>query len=270
MFRGFCFIISIFIIFGCTSKQTEAFSSWKEPITGMEFILIPKGSFSMGNSSNNHNGPNTELQHKVKISHDFWLARFEVTQEQWQHIMGKEEIHPEKPSPFRNTHPQYPVVGISYFDIQQFMDRLNTLSTDHQFRLPTEAEWEYACRAGTTTPYSCGFYISDTLANYNATWPSTHSTPGNYIGHPVPVGSYPPNPWGLYDMHGNVWEWVADWYAPYSSAEAIDPQGPSNGTMKIIRGGSWYFGADHAESSSRRTHEPGLWGFSIGFRIVRE
>ena len=213
---------------------------------------------------------NAEIPHKVTISKDYWLARTEVTQQQWQIIMGTEEIHPEKSSPFRNTNPYYPIVSISFFDIQKFLKTLNKLSKGSTFRLPTEAEWEYACRAGTTTPFSNGSHISDAQANFNAEIATDYSISGNNIGHPAPVASYPPNSWGLYDMHGNVWEWVADWYAPYLSEYALDPQGPLIGEKKVIRGGSWYFGASNALSSSRRTHEPELWGFSIGFRIVRE
>lgn len=261
-------ILSIGFV-ACSLKQSESASIWKEPLTGMEFVQIPGGSFIMG-SQTTDDSTSSEEAHKVSISRDFWMALTEVTQRQWQIIMGAEEIHPEKPSPFRNTNPQYPVVSISYFDIQNFLEKLNTLTPGRNFRLPTEAEWEYACRAGTITPFSTGSQLSDAQANFNAEIPSAYSIPGNSIGHPVPVASYLPNEWGLYDMHGNVWEWVADWYAPYSSEPVIDPLGPPVGTQKVIRGGSWYYGANNARSSARRTHEPDLWGFSIGFRVVCE
>lgn len=211
-----------------------------------------------------------ETLHKVRISQDFWLGRTEVTQQQWAQIMGPDEIHPEKPSPFRFSHPEYPVVSISYYDIQVFLKRLNELSEDIIFRLPTEAEWEYACRAGTRTRFSSGNRLSDSQANYKAALESPYSIPGKNVGHPKAVGSYPPNPWGLFDMHGNVWEWVSDWHAPYSIQISADPQGPPEGSEKVIRGGSWYFGADRARSAARSTHAPDLWGFSIGFRIVCE
>ena len=269
MIRKVIFIVLIIAFIGCDCKQTESLTFWREPLTGMEFVLIPEGSFLMGTHLRNDTS-SVEIPHKVTISKDFWLARTEVTQQQWQIIMGAEETHPKKPSPFRNTNPHYPIVSISNFDIQKFLEILNKLSTTNTFRLPTEAEWEYACRAGTTTPFSTGFHISDAQANFNAEIASDYSTLGNYIGHPMPVASYPPNSMGLYDMHGNVWEWVSDWYAPYSSEQAIDPQGPQAGRKKVIRGGSWYFGANNALSSTRRTHEPELWGFSIGFRIVCE
>ena len=247
------------------SCQKKTILTLKEPVLGMEFVHISKGSFLMGASDINDDSKSI---HKVNISRDFWLGKTEVTQIQWQKIMGNEEVHSEKPSPFRCVNPNYPIVSVSYFDVEIFLERLNQLSDEYYFRLPTEAEWEYACRAGTTTPFSYGLTLEDTLANFNAKIPSIYSSLGNYLEHPTPVGSYAPNQWGLYDMHGNVWEWVSDWYGPYSKEDATDPIGPKHGKEKVIRGGSWYFGADFAKSSSRRIHEPGLWGFSIGFRIV--
>lgn len=263
-----CALIVLFAISSasCQKKQVPII---KEPVLGMEFVHIPKGSFQMGGNEMNVDSI-SESTHKVNISGDFWLGRTEVTQEQWQKIMGDEEIHPEKPSPYRGVNPKYPMVCVSYFDIEKFHERLNQLSGEYHFRLPTEAEWEYACRAGTTTPFSYGLSLTDSLANFNAEEPSEYSALENFPGHPEPVGSYPPNHWGLYDMHGNVWEWVSDWYAPYSDEEVTNPKGPAYGKEKVIRGGSWYFGAGNAKSSSRRSHEPGLWGFSIGFRIVCE
>ena len=269
MIKKVIFIFLITVLICCDCSQTESLAFWKEPLTGMEFVLIPKGSFLMGSHLRDDTS-SSGIPHKVTLSKDYWLARTEVTQHQWQIIMGDDEFHPKKPSPFRNTNPHYPIVSISYFDIQKFLKILNKKSKEITFRLPTEAEWEYACRAGTKTPFSTGFHISDAQANFNAEIASDYSILGNNIGHPLPIASYPPNSWRLHDMHGNVWEWVADWYAPYSSEHTFDPQGPQVGKKKVIRGGSWYFGANNATSSARRTHEPELWGFSIGFRIVCE
>lgn len=262
-------IVLLFFIsagLSCIKQSTIPFSTWSEPYTGMVFVLIPKGDFLMGS----HEPSGKEKLHKVTISKNFWMGQMEVTQDQWQSVMGNKERHPEKPSPFRNIDPNYPVVSVSYYEVQKFLDRLNELSKTHRFRLPTEAEWEYACRAGTTSAFSYGPQLSDTLANFNAEIPSKYVVIGKYPGHPVKTGSYPPNPWNLYNMHGNVWEWVSDWHAPYSLEESIDPKGPSSGDLKIIRGGSWYFGAGNAKSSTRRSHAPDLWGFSIGFRVVCE
>jgi len=259
----------LFLIFAaCGSDGPEPFSHYTEPVTQMKFVLLPGGSFYMGNPSANPDSLNSEIRHLVTLTKDFWIASTEVTREEWQKVMGDEELHPGKPSPFTNDNPHYPVVCKSYYDVQNFLRRLGKLSPGNRFRLPTEAEWEYACRAGTSTNFSTGTHISDSFGNFNAKIPSAFAATGRYIGHPTPVGSYPPNPWGLYDMHGNVWEWVDDWFAPYSPNKTINPQGPPEGTLKLIRGGSWYFGADNARSCSRRTHEPGDWGYSIGFRIV--
>ena len=260
--------IAIAILFiSLVSCKRKSISILTEPVLGMEFIHIRKGSFQMGDYEND-NGPAS--LHKVKLSKDFWIGKTEVTQDQWSKIIGNEEIHPNKPSPFRGLNPNYPVVSVSYLDIEIFLEKLNELSDGFTFRIPTEAEWEYACRAGTKSPFSYGAYLVDTLANYNAEIPSQYSITGKFPGHPKPVGSYPANQWGLYDMHGNVWEWVSDWYAPYSKKKVIDPSGPPSGKEKVIRGGSWYYGAENAKSSHRRTHAPKLWGFSIGFRLICE
>lgn len=264
------FIFLFLVYAACNNKQPKSFLIWKEPVTEMEFVKIPKGSFYMGNPIADTNVSYSESQHLVIIPGDFWLGRMEVTQAEWQKVMGDEEPHPEKPSPFRNDNKNYPVVSISYFDVQIFLQKLEKVSPGNRFRLPTEAEWEYACRAGTITNFNTGMQISDSLANYNAEIISSYSSIGKYIGHPTPVGSYPPNQWGLYDMHGNVWEWVSDCYAPYTTNKEINPHDPQDDTLKIIRGGSWYFAADNARSYSRKIHPPQLWGFSIGFRIVRE
>lgn len=263
------FFLSLLVLCFNTNCKKKTGPIIKDPVLGMEFALIRKGSFTMGNLERK-DGP-TPIQ-QVHISKDYWLGITEVTQGQWQKIMGSQEIHPDKPSPFLGVNSNYPKVSVSYYDIMDFLQKLNTLSKGHgyRFRLPTEAEWEYACRANTTSPFSYGEILSDTLANYNAKIPSIYSKPGIFLEHPMPVKSYPPNPWGLYDMHGNVWEWVSDWYGPYPNNEMTDPIGPKNGEEKVIRGGSWYFGAQNAKSSFRKPHQPRLWGFSIGFRVVCE
>ncbi len=241
-----------------------------EPYTGIEFILIGKGDFLMGEPSDSITIPGSDIPHRVVISGDFWMSRTEITLAQWQKVMGRKELHTEKPNPFRNDNQNYPVVSVSYNDVQDFLSKLNRLSPGYKFRLPTEAEWEYACRAGTNTNFSFGDTLSDSEACYNAACTSAFSRKGEKSMHPAPVGSYQPNQWGLYDMHGNAWEWVSDWFAPYKAESLVDPSGPPYGKEKVIRGGSWYFCADNAKSSSRRAHDPDLWGFSIGFRIVCE
>ncbi|HEY8020201.1 MAG TPA: formylglycine-generating enzyme family protein, partial [Thermoanaerobaculia bacterium] len=167
--------------------------------------------------------------------------------------------------------------------------RLAQASAGRRFRLPTEAEWEYACRAGTRTPYSTGKRLTPGQANFDGRDAASNGpAPRLYLAHPAPVGSFPPNAWGLFEMHGNVWEWCEDWYGDYPAgtpaSPARDPHGPPREAARrvvdarggdwelkrVIRGGSWYFGADSCRSALRYTHAPADKGFSLGFRLVRE
>ncbi|MDG1573428.1 formylglycine-generating enzyme family protein [Robiginitalea sp. M366] len=235
------FLLLVLLTLGCKAKgEPDALT---EPLTGMELVRLPAGTFLMGEEGK---------QHRETLAEPFWMGRTEVTQAQWEAVMGKGEPHPEKPSPFRGQHPQYPVVSISYVEVQDFLARLNHAGGPWVYRLPTEAQWEYACRAGTTTPFYTGEVLTAAQANINAEIPSETGPPGKAVGHPTPVGSYPPNPWGLQDMHGNAWEWVAA------------PDGP------WLKGGSWYYGAGNARSGHRRAHRADAWGFSIGFRVVAQ
>jgi formylglycine-generating enzyme required for sulfatase activity len=215
-------------------------ASYVEPRTGMKFVHIPAGTFTMGSPLTEPSRQKDETPHRVTITRAFYMSATEVTQRQWQTVMGS------NPSHFRN--PDAPVERVTWNEIREFLRRIDA-------RLPTEAEWEYACRAGTTTAYSTGATLRD--ANYDG-----QST--------MPVASFAPNAWGLYDMHGNVWEWCADEHCPYPDGDARDPFNRCGSPYKVIRGGSWHFGADSARSALRYTHEPHLRGFSIGFRVVRD
>ncbi len=260
----------LILITACSVNKRVPFSHWTEPVTKTDFVYIPPGKFLMGNSESMNRSENADLIHSVEITRGFWMATIEITQAQWEKVMGKAEIHPEKPSPFWGINTKYPKVSISYYDVQEFLRKLNERSPGKHFRLPTEAEWEYACRAGTDTRFSFGNTLSDSIACFNAEIITDFSKFAMKPEHPRPVGSYAPNKWGLYDMHGNVFEWVSDWYAPYSSEEQINPKGPENGELKVISGGSWYFSAEKAQSFYRMTHAPSLWGISIGFRIAMD
>ena len=209
-----------------------------DPITGMEFVRISKGTFIMGSPKTEADRGEDEEQHSVTIAKDFWLGSTEVTQQQWMKVMGN------NPSAHQNCGPRCPVENVTYFDVLEFLRRLNEHNSGATYRLPTEAEWEYACRAGTTTAFSFGDMLTTKQARFDAQ------------DGPVPVKSFPANSWGLFDMHGNVWEWTSDWY-------------DSTEIKRVIRGGSWYFGADSARCALRYTHEPKDRGFSLGFRIVR-
>lgn len=179
----------------------------------------------------------------------------EVTQEQWLSVMGN------SPSQFKECGINCPVENVSWLDVQEFIRRLNRLEGTDKYRLPTEAEWEYACRAGSSTKYSFGdnAAILDEYAWYrnNSGW------------RPHPVGQKKPNAWGLYDMHGNVWEWCQDWQGDYPAGEVTDPKGPPSGHHKIIRGGSWLDGASILESSFRGQEYHVIRSNDIGFRLVR-
>jgi formylglycine-generating enzyme required for sulfatase activity len=216
----------------------------------MRFVRIPAGTFVMGSPMSEAGRRNDETQHRVVISRSFYMSATEVTQAQWKTVMGS------SPSFFRDGVPELPVERVTWYDVQAFLQRLSAHGGGH-FRLPTEAEWEYACRAGTSTEYAFGGRLSTEAANYN--------------GHrPMRVASYRANRWGLYDMHGNVWEWCADEYCPYPDHQVRDPVNRCGSRYKVIRGGSWYFDAGSARSALRYTHEPQWRGFSIGFRVVRD
>ena len=242
---------------GCSAHDP---ASWVEPNTGMEFVRIPAGSFRMGAPPGEPGREAGETLHRVTLSRPFELGRYEVTQEQWQAVMGS------NPSHFHDC-PRCPVERVSYRDVEEFIARLERLSGE-PFRLPSEAEWEYACRAGTTTPFSTGDNLTAAQANYDARYPYAGHPPGEYRAATTPAGSLPPNPWGLYDMHGNVWEWTGDDDCPYPTAAQTDPRPRCGSGLKVIRGGSWYFNADSARCGLRYTHAPSLLGFSLGFRLV--
>ncbi len=244
-------------------------SIWIEPFTSMEFVLIPAGKFLMGIPDAEKIRDEDAPLHPVRISKDFFIGKYEVTQGQWLAIMN------ENPSKFQDCGLDCPVENVNWFEVQEFIKRLNqtvaeTTSAEIKFRLPAEAEWEYACRAGTETPFSTGQNLTTGQANYDGNYPYPNFPAGIYRDSPVKVGSFPPNPWGVYDMHGNVWEWCQDWYCPYPANEVVDPVGNCDSGKRVIRGGSWYFNAESARSGRRYTHSPEDRGPSLGFRLVRE
>jgi len=238
-------------------------ADWIEPVTGIPFVLIRPGSFLMGSPAGEAQRGADETPHEVRITRPFYMGRYEVTQDQWAAVMG------DNPSRFRDCGGDCPVENVSAEMIRRFLDRLEEAG-GARLRLPTEAEWEYTCRAGTTGPYSTGAQLAAGQANIDARPTGAGSDPARYLGHPTPVGSYPSNGWGLFDMHGNVWEWCADRYCPYPSGVAVDPLGVCDSDRLVIRGGSWYYGADSARSALRYTHMPVDSGPSLGFRLARD
>jgi formylglycine-generating enzyme required for sulfatase activity len=216
----------------------------------LEMVLIPAGKFVMGSpkSEEGRSGFNDETQHEVTLTKPYYMGKYEVTQEQWEAVMG------DNPSS-KTIGAKLPVTDVSWENCQEFIKKLNE-KTNGGYRLPTEAEWEYACRAGTTTAYSVG----DRLAKSDA----------NIEGDSIKaVGSYKPNAFGLYDMHGNVWEWCEDWYGDYPAGAVMDPKGPSKGEDRVMRGGSFYSFDSLARSSYRNYITPSSRGYGSGFRLAR-
>jgi formylglycine-generating enzyme required for sulfatase activity len=218
----------------------------------MEFVPILSGEFMMGCSPGDTDCNSDEKPlHKVQITKSFELGKFEVTQAQWQAVMGS------NPSYFQGS--DRPVEQVSWNSIQTFLAKLNTRNDGYHYRLPTEAEWEYAARAGSTGPYYGR--LADVAWCDNNSGSQTH-----------PVGQKAPNSWGLYDMLGNVWEWCQDWYdeSYYSRSPVADPPGAS-GSRKVLRGVSWYYEFSWLWRVSVRGYvEPGFGNFDVGFRCVRE
>jgi formylglycine-generating enzyme required for sulfatase activity len=222
---------------------------------GIEFVLILAGTFMMGSPDSDTQAADGEKPaHRVTISQPFYLGMYAVTQGQWHAVMGT------NPSQFTDELNR-PVEWVSWDDTQEFLRRLNAKEGGMRYRLPTEAEWEYACRAGSTARYSFGDDSSQ-LDAYGWYYDNSGSTTH-------PVGQLTPNAWGLYDMHGNVLEWVQDWYGAYTPEPVTDPQGPTSGSLRVLRGGSWGNVAWYCRSAARGYGAPGGRFVLLGFRLVR-
>ena len=236
----------------------------------MDMIFCPPGTFTMGSPSNETGRGGDETQHQVTLSHGFYLGKHEVTQAQYQTIMnGNPSGLNADPSQFKGSN--RPVEKVSWNDAQIFLTRLNEmeqtagrLPTGWKYVLPTEAQWEYACRAGTTTAYSWGNDINSSRANYN--WDGG-ATSGNDFKQTRDVGQYAANPWGFFDMQGNVWEWVSDWKANYLIGAQTDPEGPASGSDRFLRGGSWYDDGALLRSAKRNNNTPSNRNNNLGFRV---
>jgi len=242
------------------AEKDRAFSN----AVGMKFVLMPVGTFTMGSPPYEQERDSDERPHLVTLSKAFYMQTTEVTQDQWKKVMGK------NPSHFQNCGDNCPLEMVSWNDAQRFIGKLNHIEDTDKYRLPTEAEWEYACRAGTTTAFYTGDCISVKQANYNGQQPYKNCPKGNYRKSPAVIGAFPPNKWGLYLMHGNVWEWCQDWYGDYPSQPVTDPEGPCSGDARILRGGSWFSPARDLRSACRGRYDPGLRDDDIGFRLVKD
>lgn len=266
MRRALCMIIASVLFLGFLAVPSQSLETGSLtlpeiaiPIGGgvqLSMSLIPAGRFMMGSPDDETDRYSDEgPQHEVTISKSFYMGIIEVTQAQWAAVMGT------TPSYFGGNEDN-PVEQVSWYDCQEFLQKINTLGLG-TFRLPTEAEWEYACRAGSTTRFPWGddpdYSSIDQYAWYK----------GNSNNKTQTVGLKKPNSWGLYDMHGNVWEWCNDWYACWDERAQADPNGPSSGSKRIVRGGSCSSAPEHCRSANRPVHSPASVYISLGFRLVR-
>ena len=222
---------------------------------------IEPGEFVMGSPENEAQRWEDEVHRKVRLSKGFWLADTTCTQALWQAVMG------ENPSNFKGE--ENPVDSVSWEDTQLFIEKLNAIVPGQGFRLPTEAEWEYACRAGTETPFWFGDQITLEQANYDGNYPYVGGKKGLYREETVPVKALPCNGWGMYQMHGNVYEWCQDWYGDYDLNALVDPTGSAEGQQRVLRGGSWNNLGRLVRSALRDANDPGGRGGHIGFRLAR-
>ncbi len=248
--------------------------------TGMKLRLIPPGEFMMDSRDEQRRYDSDRPQDRVRITRAFYLGVYEVTQQEYERVMGKNPSAFSHGGRYREQVSgldtrRFPVERVSWNDAVEFCRRLSALpgerSAGRQYRLPTEAEWEYACRAGTTTPFHFGSVLDGRQANCNGNYPHPDDigTTGPYLERPTTVGSYNANAFGLFDMHGNVSEWCADWFEwYYEGSHTEDPTGPESGSGRAFRGGSWYSMALNCHSGIRDGWPPTGLGWDLGFRVA--
>ncbi len=234
--------------------------------TGIKFVRVPAGSFLMGSPDDEPGRDADEQQHTVEITRPFWIGACEVTQEQFEGVMGF------NPSVIRGA--DLPVENVSFDEAVEFCRKLSELpaekSAGRSYRLPTEAEWEYACRAGTKTAYGFGNDLTAGQANTREAWIDWKRKPAVQMpSAPKPIGSGKANAWGLYDMHGNVYEWCADWYDRdyYTASPKQDPTGPASGEKRVVRGGSHASAREECRSANRMGLPPQV-RLGMGLRVV--
>jgi len=258
----FCLTLPLANGYGSEGEATaQANSSEQDRKAGERMVLTikdveyafrwcPAGTFMMGSPASEPNRNNNETQHQVTLSRGFWVLETEVTQAMWEGVM----VNNNNPSFFTGS--KLPVEYVSWNNCQEYIKKLNDLGVapkGYRFSLPTEAQWEYACRAGTTTAYHFGDTLKE-QANFDD-------------NQTKDVGSYPANAWGLHDMHGNVAEWCLDWYGDYPNGNVTDPTGAVKGSFRVLRGGSWDRDALYCRSACRCGYDPSVRDFSMGLRV---
>ena len=242
----------------------DFYGLWKTvEIFGVQQTLrwVPRGEFLMGSPADEPERYENELQHPVRLTYGFWLADTACSQSLWEAVVGK------NPADFKDS--DNPVENVSWEDVSDFLAKLNTTQSDSKYSLPTEAQWEYACRAGSSTPFNSGENINPEQVNYHGAYPYNNGEKGAYRRKTIAVKTFVPNDWGLYQMHGNVLEWCSDWFGNYSSYQMTDPEGPADGATRVLRGGSWFIGARRCRSAFRGRREPADRGDNIGFRFAQ-
>ncbi|MDR3204688.1 MAG: formylglycine-generating enzyme family protein [Deltaproteobacteria bacterium] len=253
-----------------------------------DLVLIKRGTFIMGSPETEAWREKDERERKITLS-DFYLAKYQVSQKEYRELMG------HNPSRFKGD--DRPVENVTWLEAIKYCNARSlregltpayVINGDNVawnreasgYRLPTEAEWEYACRAGTSSPFNTDKSITTDEANYYGHYPYMIETyyffqsqletkPGVYRGETIPTGSFAPNKWGLFDMHGNVWDWCWDWYASYEGDRLTNPTGPSSGSFRVNRGGGWNDFAKHLRSAYRASTPPSNSSFNLGFRLAR-
>ena len=252
---------------------------WQGSCLQMKFCWCPPGKFTMGSPTTEKDRGSTEKQVEVTLTQGYWLGKYEVTQAEYEQVMGKNPsatsatgTNEEKVTGQDTT--RFPVENVSWLEAAEYLKKLTDqeraagrLPASWEYRLPTEAEWEYACRAGTTTATAYGETISSKQANFIGSSPYNGAEQGPNLRRPAPVGSYAPNAWGLYDMHGNVFEWCFDWYIDKLSG-GVNPQGAQTGSSRVYRGGSWDYYGRSCRSANRFGHDPDFRYFNLGFRVA--
>ncbi|MDY6854308.1 MAG: formylglycine-generating enzyme family protein [Thermodesulfobacteriota bacterium] len=244
---------SKFVVIGDVEGLRRRVAEKSTNSVGMKFMYIPPGTFLMGSPPDELGRHSDEIQHQVTLTKGFYMQTTEVTQAQWKAVMEN------NPSYFKGD--DLPVERISWNEAQEFIQKLNEIEATGRYRLPTEAEWEYACRSGNMSAYYFG-NSGEELERY--AWYG-----GGYLDKTSSVGKKKPNAWGLYDMHGNVWEWCQDWFGKYPSASVVDPKGPPLGQNIVYRGGSWFDAGKYCRSAFRYRSAPGFEYHHLGFRVVR-
>lgn len=260
-------IFSIILMLFVACKEEEVIKKPTEPTQDstkdynkptIEWVSIPAGTFIMGSPESEVGRSGNETQHQVTLS-AFKMSKYAVTFAQYD--MFCEATGRKKPKDNSWGRGKLPVINVNWYDATAFAEWMGC-------RLPTEAEWEYACRAGTTTPFNTGDNLTTAQANYNGNYPYNYNAKGKYRQKTMLVDSFKPNAWGLHNMHGNVLELCSDWYGSYSKSSQINPTGPKSGSHRVCRGGSWDLKADYCRSAERGYSGPEFRCHRIGFRLV--